>query len=78
MAKSLIETGTPLSIDLLFPAAKAAARDALMDAFSVKPHLIEINPNGVPTSAFLSELIGLPEKKHLIIGQPGSGKTHVL
>ena len=78
LAESLIETGAPPSIDLLFPGAKAAARDALVDAFSVEPRLTEIKFNEAPTSASLSDLIGLPEKKHLIVGQPGSGKTHAL
>lgn len=78
LAELLIETGAPPSIDLLFPGAKSSARDALVDAFSVEPRLTEIKFNGVPTNASLSDLIGLPEKKHLIVGQPGSGKTHAL
>lgn len=78
LAESLIETGAPPSIDLLFPEAKAAARDALVDAFSAEPRLTEIKFNGVPSIASLSDLIGFSEKKHLIVGQPGSGKTHAL
>ena len=78
LAEVLVETGAPPSIDLLFPGAKSSARDALVDAFSVEPRLTEIKSNGVPTSASLLDLIGLPEKKHLIVGQPGSGKTHAL
>ncbi|MDP9939369.1 hypothetical protein [Ectopseudomonas alcaliphila] len=78
LAESLIETGAPPSIDLLFPGAKAAARNALADAFSVEPRLTELKFDGAPSSASLSDLIGLPEKKHLIVGQPGSGKTHAL
>lgn len=78
LAKWLIETGAPPSIDLLFPGAKPSARDALVDAFSVEPRLTEVKINGVPASASLSDLIGLLDKKHLIVGQPGSGKTHAL
>ncbi|WP_131278669.1 hypothetical protein [Hylemonella gracilis] len=78
LAQSLIEIGAPLSIDLLYPAAEASARDALMEAFSIEPRLIEIKPNGDPSSVSLVGLIGLSEKKHVIIGQPGSGKTHAL
>lgn len=78
LAISLIETGTPPSIDLLFPEAKKVARDALIAAFSVGPRLTEIKPDGVPASAQLLDLVELPEKKHLIVGQPGSGKTHAL
>jgi len=78
LAESLIETGTPPSIDLLLPTAKTVARDALMDAFSVEPRVTEIISDKAPTSASLSDLVGFSEKKHLIVGQPGSGKTHAL
>lgn len=78
LAQLLIEAGAPPSIELLFPGAKSSAREALVDAFSVEPRLTEITINQIPTSLFLSDLIGLPEKKHLIVGQPGSGKTHAL
>ncbi|SER21300.1 MULTISPECIES: hypothetical protein [Pseudomonas] len=78
LAESLIDTGAPPSIDLLFPGAKAEAKDALVEAFLMEPRLSEIKFNGAPTSASLSDLIALPEKKHLIVGQPGSGKTHAL
>ncbi|PCC99182.1 hypothetical protein [Halopseudomonas pelagia] len=78
LAESLIETGAPPSIELLFPEAKVAARDALVAAFSGERRVIESTLDGVPTSASVSDLIGLPEKKHLIVGQPGSGKTYAL
>ncbi|QZI68558.1 hypothetical protein K5F93_19350 [Pseudomonas protegens] len=78
LAELLIETGAPPSIDLLFPGAKLSARRALLDAFSVEPRLTEVTSSGAPKSASLSDLIELPEKKHLIIGPPGSGKTHAL
>lgn len=78
LAELLIETGAPPSIDLLFPRAKSSPRAALVDAFSAEPRLTEVKFNGAPTSAFLSDLIGLPEKKHLIVGPPGSGKSHAL
>lgn len=78
LAKSLIETGMPPSIDMLFPSARAIARDALTDIFSVEPRLTEITSEGSPASTLLLELTKFPEKKHLIVGQPGSGKTHAL
>ncbi|PMR74494.1 hypothetical protein [Billgrantia endophytica] len=78
LAESLIETGTPPSVGLLFPAARAAARDALLGAFSVEPLLTEIISDSAPASASLPDLVELSEKKHLIVGQPGSGKTHAL
>lgn len=78
LAKSLIETGMPPSIDMLFPSARARARDALADIFSVEPQLTEITSESYPASIRLLELTKLPEKKHLIVGQPGSGKTHAL
>jgi len=78
LAKSLIEIGMPPSIDMLFPSARAIARDALMNIFSVGPRLTEINSEGSPASTQLLELTEFSEKKHLIVGQPGSGKTHAL
>lgn len=78
LAEVLIQAGAPPSIDLLFPGAKPSALDALVDAFSVEPRLTEIKFTGGPMSASLSDLIELPEKKHLVVGQPGSGKTHAL
>ncbi|VVP18183.1 hypothetical protein PS896_03694 [Pseudomonas fluorescens] len=78
LAGLLLENGAPPSIDLLFPGAKSSARHALVDAFSMEPRLTEVKLDGVPASATLSDLIRLPEKRHLIIGQPGSGKTHAL
>jgi len=78
LAESLIEAGTPPSIDRLLPAAKTIAREALMDAFSVEPRLTEIISDKAPASASISDLIGFSEKKHLIVSQPGSGKTHAL
>lgn len=78
LAQALIETGTPPSIDLLFPNASAASRLALRGAFLTEPRLTEAEPPASPVSAMLSELIERPEKRHLVIGLPGSGKTHAL
>ncbi len=78
LAHGLLEAGAPPSVDLLFPNATSAVRAALKQAFSTEPRLTEADPMGSPASATLPELIELPEKKHLIIGQPGSGKTHAL
>lgn len=78
LANGLIETGAPPSVDLLFPDATGAVRDALKDAFSAEPRLTEVVTNRSPTSATLSELIELSERMHLVVGQPGSGKTHAL
>ncbi|MHA3027774.1 hypothetical protein [Chromohalobacter israelensis] len=78
LSESLIETGMPPSIDRLLPTANTVARDAMMNAFSVEPRLTEIISDKAPTSASISDLIGFSEKKHLIVSQPGSGKTHAL
>lgn len=78
LADSLIVSGAPPSIGLLFPGATAAAQDALAGAFSAEPRLTEVEPAGSPASATLSGLLTLPESKHLVVGQPGSGKTHAL
>lgn len=78
VAVRLIETGAPPSVDLLFPDATATAREALEDAFSAEPRLTEAEAGGSPASATLAGLVGLSERKHLVVGQPGSGKTHAL
>lgn len=78
LARTLIESGAPPSIDLLFPDAKATARSALRDAYSAAPQLTEVGFDGAPTRTTLSELVRRSEKRHLVIGQPGSGKTHAL
>lgn len=49
-----------------------------MDAFLVEPRLTEVIFDKAPASASISDLIGFSEKKHLIVSQPGSGKTHAL
>jgi len=78
LANSLIDTGAPPSISLLFPDATAAARVALEEAFSAEAKLTEAQSSSAPLSTALSKLIEFTERKHLVVGQPGSGKTHAL
>ena len=78
LAEALIEAGSPPSVDLLFPNAMAEARAALTWALSDEPRLTEADPVGSPATATVAGLINRPEQKHLVIGQPGSGKTYAL
>lgn len=78
LADGLIEAGAPPSVDLLFPDATAAVRGALKGAFSAELRLTEVDPIASPTKTTLSELVERPERKHLVVGQPGSGKTYAL
>lgn len=78
LARALIEAGAPPSVDLLFLGATAAARAALVDAFSAEPRLTEAEHAGSLASATVSGLVMRSERRHLVIGQPGSGKTHAL
>jgi len=78
LAESLIEAGMPPSVDLLFPKAKSEAREALMRVFAVEPRLTEMVADGAPLSTTIAKLTEHTDKKHLIVGQPGSGKTLAL
>lgn len=78
LAEALIDAGAPPSVNLLFPDATAEARAALKRALSAEPRLTEAEPAGSPASATVTGLINRPEQKHLVIGQPGSGKTYTL
>ncbi|MDU9403385.1 hypothetical protein RTH46_12910 [Pseudomonas sp. zfem004] len=77
LAVLLIEAGMPPSIDLLFPTASAAAAGALAQTFAKEPVITEV-VREKPASLTILELVKRSETKHLIIGQPGSGKTHAL
>jgi hypothetical protein len=79
MATALLDAGTPPSIAMLFPAAPPAARAALDSAVAVERTVIETNPSTEgPVRIPIPALVSTEQRRHLILGPPGSGKTHAL
>jgi nucleoside phosphorylase len=79
MAASLLDTGTPPSMTMLFPGIPSAISAALDFATEVKRTVIEASQS---TEGFLrtsiTPLASMELRRHLILGPPGSGKTHAL
>jgi nucleoside phosphorylase len=79
IAAALLESGAPPSITMLFPGAPPAAIAALDSAVAVERTLIEVNQTtGGPLRTSIAPLMSMEQRKHLILGPPGSGKTHAL
>ena len=79
LARTLLEVGSPPSIAMLFPGAAPAARSAFGAAVALERTVIKSDaPRGPASRAMLSELVAMSEPKHLVVGQPGSGKSHAL
>ncbi|MGA8171514.1 MAG: hypothetical protein WB816_11900 [Methylocystis sp.] len=79
LARTLLDVGAPPSIAMLFSDAAPAARLAFSAATALERTLIESDARDRPAArATISELITMSEAKHLVVGQPGSGKSHAL
>ena len=79
LARTLLDVGSPPSIAMLFSDAVPAARLAFSAATALERTVIESDaPDRTAARATISELIAMPEPKHLVVGQPGSGKSHAL
>jgi nucleoside phosphorylase len=79
IAAALLEAGTPPSIAMLFPAAPPTAGAALDSAVAVERTVSETNPSaGGPLRIPIAPLVSMEQRRHLILGPPGSGKTHAL
>lgn len=78
LARALIDAGAPPSIGLLFPHATAQAQGALARALTGQPRISEVDVGTTPVSAMIGALVERPERRHLVVGQPGSGKTQAL
>ncbi len=78
LANGLIEASAPPSVDLLFPDAAAAVKDALKATFSVEPLLTSVHTDNLSVKSTFSELVKHSERMHLVMGQPGAGKTQAL
>lgn len=79
MASSLIDAGTPPSMSMLFADAKSTVRDALDLAERIDRTVVEIDKSKTGAlRSLISPLVSTEERRHLILGPPGSGKTHAL
>lgn len=79
LAQALLEAGTPPSVALLYPDAPSAALAALDAIASHERTVVEIGgSNSASVTDTVSGLLARPELKHLIVGPPGSGKSHAL
>lgn len=81
LAVSLLEVGSPPSLINLYPSATKKAVEALKTVSEVERLAIEVDAQDQGKSQKKSPLQALAvsdELKHLIVGSPGSGKTHAL
>lgn len=79
LAQALLEAGTPPSVALLYPDAPSTALAALDAIASRERTVVEIGgSNSASVTDTVSGLLARPERKHLIVGPPGSGKSHAL
>ncbi len=79
LARTLLDVGSPPSIAMLFPDAPLAARVAFSAASALERTVIGTDaPDRPAVRATISELTAMSEPNHLVIGPPGSGKSHAL
>lgn len=79
LAQALLDAGKPPSVALLFSSASLAARSALDSITASERTVVEMKAQGSEHAiATMLGLIERPELQHLIVGQPGAGKTHAL
>ena len=79
VAESLLHAGRPPSVALLFPEASSKARAALETATERRRTISrERGPAEGRITTTVDALIKSAEVKHLIIGEPGCGKTYTL
>lgn len=78
LARALLEFGSPPSITARFPEATPVARRALDAAAGIKRIVVETGNlvAGQLARATISELPAMSAQRHLIVGSPGSGKSH--
>ena len=79
LAQTLLDEGSPPSILVPFPDATDAARAALTAAMERERTVVErVAASGTNARVAISELVAMPERKHLVIAASGSGKTLTL
>ncbi|MFW1745511.1 hypothetical protein ACG9XW_04685 [Acinetobacter guillouiae] len=78
LAKTLIQLGEPPSLISLFPEAAQASKSALTLLSSFDRILAAVGDSEKIENIYVPTLPFRPELKHIIIGQPGAGKSHTL
>ncbi len=80
LARTLLDMGTPPSITSLFPDASPAAHSALCAAAALRRTVTARDVQNVNATVrnTIPELAAVSASKHLVVGPPGSGKTHAL
>lgn len=80
LAKALLDAGSPPALAALFPDAQPAANAALRKITNIQRTVLKVGSetDKTPQRNTLPDLVVAPARKHLIVGQPGSGKTHAL
>lgn len=77
ISQALLEMARPPSLIPLFPDATNTDRKALMAAMAVERVVLETDRKP-PQRLSLNALHAQPALHHLLVGQPGSGKSHAL
>jgi hypothetical protein len=79
LAQALLESGSPPSVIKLFADAAPSARAALNATAAEERTVIDgESSSGKSVSVRVSDLPARAERRHLVIGPPGSGKSHAL
>ena len=79
LSKASIMIGKPPSVASLVRDVDPKAKSAFLMAQNIIRTLVACNrKEQEPTSSTIRDLITSPHNKHLILGPPGSGKTHAL
>lgn len=79
MAASLLDAGAPPSMTMLFPGTLSTIRATLDSVSEVKRTIVEASPSTRESQrTSIALLVSTERRRHLILGPPGSGKTHSL
>lgn len=80
LARTLLDVGAPSDFSVLFPDASLAAQSALREIAVTKRTALKksSNANDAMQRVEIFDLTAVPSKRNLIVGLPGSGKTHAL
>ncbi|MBS1953389.1 MAG: hypothetical protein JST89_04330 [Cyanobacteria bacterium SZAS-4] len=77
LAKRLLEINSPGSLQTLFPDSSESTKRAFANCLCQTRFVTEQKEGGDTTFRPLSDLLEQPERMHLVVALPGSGKSHV-
>ena len=78
LSSTLLDITQPPSMAMLFPNASASISQAMHDSLAFERTVAEVNGTGDRLRNPIISLLSLQKSRHLVIGPPGSGKTHAL